>query len=56
MRNLVVDHEVSIREIVGWLELDTHVMTQAEVSRLALKIFVWIKGDQNEQRISTMGQ
>ena len=52
-RRLDVDEFVDIRVIERWIEDDTHVLPESEISRLALKVWAWIEndGERNEEDI-----
>ena len=47
-RWLEIDRDVDIQSILEFIKGDAHVMSRHEMNRLALKVWVWIKENENE--------
>ena len=47
-RWLEIDEDVNIQVILEFIKGDAHVMSRHEMNRLALKVWVWIKENENE--------
>lgn len=39
-----VDENTALRDIMMWLEIDTHMMNDEQLARTALKLWCWIRG------------
>ena len=48
-RWLDIDEDVNIQVILGFIKGDAHVMSHHEMNRLALKVWVWIRNNKENE-------